>query len=149
MPRTARDLLEAAEAKILNLSKPDLRVLYAKALEKSLKLDLDGDGARRRPKPFSPDDIKNDFGLGLDTQLKYHIIVDRRDAVTFLNFEGNDITYATFCKKYGSVAYADKFNRSLSRSGNAHVFTYAEVLHLVEHEIPVELPPKLSKTLGR
>jgi hypothetical protein len=119
------------------------RRLYAKALAKSIRLDFD----RNPPRPYSPVDIHDEFGISASSQLEFCIALNRRMAVEFLNYLGRGISLFAFNKRYGADYFRSFFGRDISLANNSHVFSYAEVLHLASHELPLELPSGLFRLL--
>lgn len=135
------DPMEKVAQSILKVSNADLRATYARALAASIKLDHD------HKKPQSPDDIHKVYGVAPIVQLRYRIVLHRRAAVRFLNSIGVDISQPVFDRRYNREEYDRQFSRSISKAGNRHIFTYAEVRHLVGHLVEIRVPAQLRNLL--
>lgn len=133
-------VLDRAVKKIRHLPYPELRKPYARALKDSLRVDHD----TTPPRPSSPKDLASEYGLTVEILEDFFICLDRENAVLFLQSIGIEISTATFNKRYTSGAYKQLFRRELSANGTRHLFTYAEVLHLVGNLQRIPFPRELE-----
>lgn len=134
-------LLEDALQKIKDCPVEEYKETYRRALGVSTDVDLDYENS---PKVYSPQRISEEFGIAPQTQLEFSICIDRKLIPRFLKELGlpiplptsidKKISASAYKKVFGEDAVVSKANR------NKNVYTYAEVLHLLKHNIPIYLP---------
>ena len=75
------------------------------------------------------------------------ICLDRASAVAFLHDMNKPMTVATFNKRFTAELHEDLLGRAPTVWGKKHVYTYGEVLHLVEYPQRLTLPASLNRYL--
>lgn len=140
-----RYLLSDAAEKILSVPMSADQSRFVKALSRSLRQDF---GNYDDPNIVSPMDLREMYGIPLEVMLNFHIIVDRKNAHELLADFGFEVSIATLSKKYFTGhRYEHIFRRCASKVGNKYVYTYAEVMHLVEFSFDLRIPPELESVL--
>jgi len=99
----------------------------------------------RRPK--KPADIGTDYGVSIDNQVEYNISLTKATAFEFLIAYGKKIKESTFKKNFSRNSYDVFFGRPVVIYNKKLVFTYAEVLHMADHEFQLPFPEELKPFL--
>lgn len=131
------------EAIALVLRAPSLlQTPLAKALKMSLDMQVDD-----ATDSHSAHSIESELGVDVQTQVRNRVSLKRDNVLSLLHDLGKtDYTLA----KLGSVVTEETYkytfdNRELARLGNAHVFTYSEVLFIVGPQIQIPLPDDVEE----
>jgi hypothetical protein len=146
MPRL--DILaELAHENLQRLTTKDQKIAFAKALQESITLDVNG-GAK--PRPASPFDIEQHFGFSLEDQKNYRISLCKKDAQIFLKEFGKTGLNTGFNKRFTEAKYKSFFNRDrCAKLGKLLIMTYAEWLHLVNFRFEPDFPPVLDQYINQ
>lgn len=92
-----------------------------------------------------PEEISIEWAASVEQLHKYYIFLSRKQAVRFLYFKGFKTTVNKFKNQASSDAYHEMFNREISKldpnnKNSTRVYTYAEILLIVKHDINLRLP---------
>ena len=136
-------VLERAAKSILRLADPNLRRSHARALKDSLEV-RPGDDPENLP---TAKGISDYFSIDLPTLVETLICLDRESAVAFLHDMSKPMTLATFSKRYTAKKHKELLGRPPTVLGKKHVYTYGEVLHLIEYAQHLTFPPSLNRYL--
>ena len=130
---------------ILSASTVDLQKKLARALNASIQVDTD----HYPPKPFSPTEIAEDFGVPITVQRQYSICLTKDGALEFMNKLSINLTKHKMRKQFTRRMYESFFDRQISTAGKKpYVFTHAEVLHMQElSTIELPMPEELRSLL--
>lgn len=138
-----KDILGPPTEAILDLVNDDQKKKFSKALRDSINLDM----KHKKPRPASPHEIEESHGISLEDQINCYISLTKIIAMDFLKAYGKKIKESSFKKKYNKKYYEDFFNREVAIVNRKLLFTYAELLHMVEYEFKLDFPERLRKFL--
>jgi len=131
-----------------------LRNVYFEAFKLSMCLDettLKSNIDFENPSSIlGPRSIANVCGKRSEELYNLNIFLDRPQAVEFLLFYGypDTLTVTGFSKLSSSSVYYTLFNREISSvKGNNRIYTYAEILRIMNHEIVLDLPASCTSLL--
>lgn len=119
-----------------------LQLPLAKALKRSLDMQVDD-----ATECHSAHSIESELGVDIQTQVRNRIALKRDSVLSLLHDLGKtDYTLA----KLGSVVTEEKYkaafdSRVLAKLGNAHVFTYSEILFIEGPQIQIPLPDDVEE----
>jgi hypothetical protein len=141
------DILEQlATENLQKLTTEDQKIAFARALQESITLDVNGS---KPPKPASPYDISQHHGFSLEDQKNYRISLCKKDALIFLKEFGKTGLNTGFNKRFTEAKYKLFFNRDrCARVGRAIILTYAEWLHLADFRFEPDFPSVLAEYLN-
>jgi tetratricopeptide (TPR) repeat protein len=141
---TNTSILDEVASRILALPEIELQRQCARALEASIRLDIEHDP----PRPTSPSQIATDIGVPISLQRRLGICLRKEDAFEFLN-RLRVAPQRNFFRRLTNSTYAKFFGRRVSGDGGKpYVFTYAEILHFEKIETQIQLPPNLESLLN-
>lgn len=141
---TERDILRNVANDILALPEPDMKVICAHALAASILLDIDHDP----PRPYSPRQIAEEFGVRLEVQRELGICLTKESALEFLERLRIAPKKGSFYRRLSDQGYRYVFDRAPSSIGKKPlVFTYAEILHFEDITFRLQFPPVLQHLL--
>ena len=89
-----------------------------------------------------PGKIRHETGVNPDQLTSYGILLNRKQAVQYLNFRAHLITEEQFRKRSNEAVYDLLFDRAVTRVEGRNVYTYAEIALLVRAELKFTLPEK-------
>jgi hypothetical protein len=142
---TSQGLFATVEANILALPVPSFQQICVRALQASVRLDIEHDP----PQPSSPKEIATDVGVTIRVQRQLGICLTKDDAFDFLERLGVRPKKSSFNRQLTKGSYERFFRRDISSDGGKpYVFTYAEILHLEGIEPLLTLPPVLEDLLS-
>jgi hypothetical protein len=133
-------LIERAVKSIKVLPAQVDRKRYLRALRYSVKGD---DG--KPPKAYSPKAIADLTQISVRMLYKFHIIVDRKQAIGFLASLGSEPSHEAFRKRLSADNYKKRFQKGPpSKVGNFYVFTHHEILLLEELTLSIDVPETID-----
>jgi hypothetical protein len=142
---TIQGLFATVEANILALPVPSFQQICVRALQASVRLDIEHDP----PQPSSPNEIATDVGVTIRVQRQLGICLTKDDAFDFLERLGVRPKKSSFNRQLTKGSYKKFFGRDISSDGGKpYVFTYAEILHLEGIEPLLTLPQILEDLLA-
>jgi hypothetical protein len=145
MPRRSEFLETRTLAKFQELATDELRRTFANALKLSMRLDMNGNNF---PRPADVSDLQRKYGLTLDVQRSFLLVINKQLAKKFL-VDLNFPVRSNFDKIFDIPAYRARFDREPAMVGKRQmVLTYAEWLHFVRYEFEPEFPEFLESYLA-
>jgi hypothetical protein len=122
------------------------KTAFAQAMYMSVKLDKT-EGVP--PRPRSPFLISEYCRFNTRQQKQLRIVLDKRDAIEFLNNFGLPIgSESSFKRTHSRISYEELFQRSAPVTGGKNlVCTYAEWLHMESYNFEPQLPEELISFL--
>ncbi len=122
---------------------PDQRRRYAEALQASILWDPEEDVL-----PISTDELSKEYSLPLAAMAEQLIIVDKKGAVEFLNELGLPVSVHSFRRSVTATFYKRSLKRKATTLGRKLVFSYGEILFLVDYRNEVKVPSGLLRFLS-
>lgn len=136
--RSTVNVLEDVVNEIAQLNSEALQQQCLAALRLSITLDID----HYPPEPKCPKEIyEEDVGVSLDLLKKLNIVLTKDAAFEFLTKLGIAPKKSKFRRNLTADSYEKFFNRKVSKIGKKTlVFTYAEILHMENLTIQLDIP---------
>ena len=132
-----RDFLYSALEKIKEIKDEEKRDGFLKSLRKSIEFQQN----QNPEKLPSPEEIAREAQLDLAVLVEYHVFLNKEQAVSFLLDKGKQISLETFRKLSSKNVYRRKFNRDVTENRTTHIYSYSEILVLVDHRVELKIDP--------
>jgi hypothetical protein len=146
-PRSQSNFLNDKILGQLRLLQTDAqKTAFSQAMFMSVKLDTTDSVP---PRPRSPFLISAYCRFNTKQQKQLGIVIDKSDAIEFLNNFGLPIgSESSFKRKHSRISYETLFQRSAPATGGKNlVCTYAEWLHMESYNFEPQLPEELINFL--
>lgn len=129
---------------LTTLPTADQKLAFAKALKRSITLDIDGNIPLA---PSSVEDIAKLHGFSPRIQREFGLALNKQEAKKFLANFGYPVN-KSFDKLYSKTEYHDMFGKEPTIINKRQILlTYAEWLHLVNFEFQPEIPDSIASLL--
>ena len=139
--RSSHNPIRFAVDHILAEEDPEYRKRLARALWESVNVNPDA------ANPNSPQDIAEWYDVAIPVQAAMKICTTKKDAFDFLDAQSRLTSKAILDKHLTANRIKKVLDRRPLKVRGALIFTYAEVLCLLEFWNPIELPDEISELL--